>query len=102
MNRSCNQGPPYPEPFKGKKVFHIADSSCKQYTMPGIFNQFAEEFGIKALGSSNPVKIKENQVFEREAIQYLYNFKWSFRNFRIPVSYTHLRAHETDSYLVCR
>src|SRR5664279_286139 len=21
---------------------------------------------------------------------------------RIPVSYTHLRAHETDSYLVCR
>src|SRR5680860_1467401 len=23
-------------------------------------------------------------------------------NNRIPVSYTHLRAHETDSYLVCR
>ena len=22
--------------------------------------------------------------------------------FKIPVSYTHLRAHETDSYLVCR
>src|SRR5680860_1665892 len=21
---------------------------------------------------------------------------------RVPVSYTHLRAHETDSYLVCR
>ena len=23
-------------------------------------------------------------------------------NLRVPVSYTHLRAHETDSYLVCR
>ena len=23
-------------------------------------------------------------------------------NYSIPVSYTHLRAHETDSYLVCR
>ena len=24
------------------------------------------------------------------------------RFYRTPVSYTHLRAHETDSYLVCR
>src|SRR5665647_2865999 len=24
------------------------------------------------------------------------------RDYRGPVSYTHLRAHETDSYLVCR
>src|SRR5680860_1696649 len=25
-----------------------------------------------------------------------------FNKYIIPVSYTHLRAHETDSYLVCR
>src|SRR5680860_934522 len=33
--------------------------------------------------------------------------KWRLRRClvmlpRLPVSYTHLRAHETDSYLVCR
>src|SRR5665647_2959499 len=27
---------------------------------------------------------------------------WRRRGGRSPVSYTHLRAHETDSYLVCR
>src|SRR5665647_2884230 len=27
---------------------------------------------------------------------------WIERHFLNPVSYTHLRAHETDSYLVCR
>src|SRR5664279_5366377 len=27
---------------------------------------------------------------------------WNLLNTFIPVSYTHLRAHETDSYLVCR
>ena len=27
--------------------------------------------------------------------------QYNFRNYT-PVSYTHLRAHETDSYLVCR
>src|SRR5665647_3891469 len=27
---------------------------------------------------------------------------WSWNYLGCPVSYTHLRAHETDSYLVCR
>src|SRR5680860_1632770 len=27
---------------------------------------------------------------------------WRVRTDAVPVSYTHLRAHETDSYLVCR
>src|SRR5665647_3875128 len=27
---------------------------------------------------------------------------YSLRRIYVPVSYTHLRAHETDSYLVCR
>src|SRR5680860_1723870 len=30
------------------------------------------------------------------------NFDVCFLRVIIPVSYTHLRAHETDSYLVCR
>ena len=30
------------------------------------------------------------------------SYKSSKKWLRTPVSYTHLRAHETDSYLVCR
>ena len=30
------------------------------------------------------------------------SYNYAAANERIPVSYTHLRAHETDSYLVCR
>src|SRR5680860_1716751 len=36
---------------------------------------------------------------KEEGIQYdIWGIGWDL----VPVSYTHLRAHETDSYLVCR
>src|SRR5680860_856104 len=31
-----------------------------------------------------------------------WSWRWVFLIVLVPVSYTHLRAHETDSYLVCR
>src|SRR5665647_3803095 len=36
------------------------------------------------------------------AYGFQYKLKSVYSHFPIPVSYTHLRAHETDSYLVCR
>src|SRR5665647_792473 len=38
--------------------------------------------------------------FVRRSMRHIFPDHWSF--FLGAVSYTHLRAHETDSYLVCR
>src|SRR5665647_3880438 len=40
-------------------------------------------------------------VFRTLAVRYGQVDHWD-RHYHKPVSYTHLRAHETDSYLVCR
>ena len=51
------------------------------------------EFGLPDLTLAQDRTIPKNkqEVFARQVAAYL-----------CPVSYTHLRAHETDSYLVCR
>src|SRR5665647_238794 len=46
----------------------------------------------------NPAAIKTGMLFSAKNISVVADF---FRNLK-SVSYTHLRAHETDSYLVCR
>ena len=48
---------------------------------------------------------QENSFYTGQNIQVLRNDKLNAVNAKFlvpPVSYTHLRAHETDSYLVCR
>ena len=45
-----------------------------------------------------------NTFITEVTVDFEYPFKTAYnQTFQIqPVSYTHLRAHETDSYLVCR
>src|SRR5665647_790388 len=42
------------------------------------------------------------QIFKEERTLYADSSFFDIFSHKIPVSYTHLRAHETDSYLVCR
>ena len=44
----------------------------------------------------------EITFFEMIYIEIFMPYQSEFNRYLIPVSYTHLRAHETDSYLVCR
>src|SRR5665647_2921592 len=41
------------------------------------------------------------EVAKRHSVR-LFSLKQHLGKGYVPVSYTHLRAHETDSYLVCR
>src|SRR5680860_1625205 len=42
------------------------------------------------------------RAFREDKLDGIVNNKKGFLDRNHPVSYTHLRAHETDSYLVCR
>src|SRR5665647_3845798 len=59
----------------------------------GLTHGFANLIAHKAKGSDADSAENKNDLIELQ-----YNGKEHFK----PVSYTHLRAHETDSYLVCR
>ena len=41
----------------------------------------------------------EHEEYMRQALELA---RLAMAEGEVPVSYTHLRAHETDSYLVCR
>ena len=74
--------------------------SGKLAANPGqIVKQYLIENGIDVDSFSNRYSIKR---VKRSRLRYMFFF---FNQYVItvnPVSYTHLRAHETDSYLVCR
>src|SRR5664279_4549066 len=56
---------------------------------------------IEALGRRS-MRITSD-VLDRASVQAMHDAVLKeFGKVDIPVSYTHLRAHETDSYLVCR
>src|SRR5664279_4498351 len=59
-----------------------------------------------ATGGDSPAFAWSNRQIVDSAVRPrplgLENHCWSRSLIVIPVSYTHLRAHETDSYLVCR
>src|SRR5680860_1751247 len=71
-----------------------------------VRTQYMKEYGTKVIGGTSPGKAGElvhgipvfNTVKEIVREQGEIDFSVVF----VPVSYTHLRAHETDSYLVCR
>src|SRR5665647_3807831 len=53
--------------------------------------------------STFPVDLENRSVFERAVLECARQISpGSVVTYSEPVSYTHLRAHETDSYLVCR
>src|SRR5665647_3112066 len=60
-------------------------------------------WGISLAGDRSPVAPLASGVIKRQLKGFAQRFIVG-RDARsaIPVSYTHLRAHETDSYLVCR
>ena len=81
-----------------KYVVDFADSET--VNQPGIIN-------IPHLGASTAESEDNCAVMAaQELADYLENGNIlnsvNFPNCSLPVSYTHLRAHETDSYLVCR
>src|SRR5665647_3263738 len=74
-------------PFKG------SFDSLREFKCPDWFKN--AKFGIWSHWGPQSVPMfgdwYARQMYEEGSEQYRY-----------PVSYTHLRAHETDSYLVCR
>src|SRR5665647_2405386 len=68
-----------------------SDIGNPKKTGSAVYDKADQSYTLKGAGY--------NIWFERDEFHYLFNkIKGDF----IPVSYTHLRAHETDSYLVCR
>src|SRR5664279_4151008 len=57
---------------------------------------FDLERGAKITGSGFPVYVGQGSRLQRALIDFMLDVHTAE-----PVSYTHLRAHETDSYLVC-
>ena len=65
--------------------------------MPGRFSLYQDlsvEENLTFFATLFNTTIRENYALVKGIYQQIEPFK--------PVSYTHLRAHETDSYLVCR
>src|SRR5665647_2351240 len=77
----------------------------------GIFNDY-----IRVIGSVEPIRFIYLDAEEGGRVEEIVNEEGTIvkkgdvilrltnsnLKLNIPVSYTHLRAHETDSYLVCR
>src|SRR5665647_2585303 len=64
---------------------------------------------FNAIECPDPVGRRESRCVENWRSRMLNCWTWPYESFGFleslicyPVSYTHLRAHETDSYLVCR
>eukprot|EP01016_Furgasonia_blochmanni_P006048 TRINITY_DN1240_c0_g1_i3.p1 TRINITY_DN1240_c0_g1~~TRINITY_DN1240_c0_g1_i3.p1 ORF type:complete len:110 (+),score=30.49 TRINITY_DN1240_c0_g1_i3:2-331(+) len=76
-----------------------ASDVYKRQDLSGMHPWIASEslrFGEGTNEIQIPLNTTANQIFTSnrgDEVQY---------NPHVPVSYTHLRAHETDSYLVCR
>src|SRR5665647_3607548 len=84
-SRAPLQMPPcdhVPKPYAGPPRAELI-AMRKKYTNPAVFTLYGE-----------PLLIVEGHM------QWL--FDETGRRYLDTVSYTHLRAHETDSYLVCR
>src|SRR5680860_1616463 len=82
--------PPFPKGIEWiwspEHLFTAAVSSCFMTTFLAI----AENSKLEYVSFSCPAKGKLEKIDGK------------FLMTEVPVSYTHLRAHETDSYLVCR
>src|SRR5665647_3755807 len=82
------------------------------YCKARVLSSISKLFVIRNVGSCRPCSLKitwrtlrlvRGSMTSLSYILNLLNLRFSFfRSTLIPVSYTHLRAHETDSYLVCR
>src|SRR5680860_664884 len=80
---------------------HLFDPSCNLDARGGIFVKGGR---IAALGPdvTTPEGVRLWMV---SSVATCFLASWTFIHIcaaRVSVSYTHLRAHETDSYLVCR
>src|SRR5665647_3456330 len=60
-------------------------------------NEFCTLFSVEFSAGCDPPSVKPLSI-----ISYLCEAGKAGHFVHMPVSYTHLRAHETDSYLVCR
>src|SRR5674476_1671769 len=86
-------------------------SSCQTKVNGGIYSQFSNYLSVPVAGNSWVLNATENQynVISDSGVKDWKNpstqIKAYFRTGRIgniqPVSYTHLRAHETGRNLVC-
>src|SRR5665647_3816816 len=64
----------------------------KEFMIPVV----AAELYCKIIGKGRPI------LFIHGGPGLVHNYFLPYMESLLPVSYTHLRAHETDSYLVCR
>ena len=89
----------------------LAEPFTEQCTedMTRLFTSFSQEENWHLAyaqrltqNSREPLKFSSTSDIENFSAQFLdQKFRWESLGI-FPVSYTHLRAHETDSYLVCR
>src|SRR5680860_240567 len=58
--------------------------------------------GLGLFGILSIIRLRSDSITQEEVAYYFVALAIGLVNGLHPVSYTHLRAHETDSYLVCR
>src|SRR5664279_2690044 len=85
FNSACNQKQPAAAVF-------VAASDLASENLKGSVTQVeSDSYKIDSTGKTGPLDEKNIERFDSAGYTSSY-----------AVSYTHLRAHETDSYLVCR
>src|SRR5664279_239219 len=85
-----------------EKYQRILDAAVAVFADKGFFNSRISDIADRAGVADGTVYLyfKNKEEILMTAINTA--FDAFMRNTRTAVSYTHLRAHETDSYLVCR
>src|SRR5680860_1788677 len=77
------------------QLSQLRDLLIEELILPCTWRQIGQTDPKQTHSISTATSLPEQiQRFPKED---LIHIQWS-----VPVSYTHLRAHETDSYLVCR
>src|SRR5664279_3271180 len=94
-----------PLPFSSAHSFRrLSDvHNCRRIGSPRVAGSSSASRSERRVGSSvildlRPPPCRRIRSFSTEAR----SWRSSSPRYIVPVSYTHLRAHETDSYLVCR
>src|SRR5680860_1674595 len=79
---------------KGETVVLVGPSGCGKTTTMKMINRLVEP-------SSGTIEVDGTDILKQNPVELRRNIGYVIQSIG-PVSYTHLRAHETDSYLVCR
>src|SRR5664279_412525 len=86
-----------------ERTFSILKPDATARNLTGAINAMIEAAGLRIVAQKR-VRISLPQARKFYAVHRERPFFGELVDFMVsgPVSYTHLRAHETDSYLVCR